>query len=210
MIENKEFRVRTEDKEKAINYFESISENYNQTVSRGILKLARDRERQSVLKLAELNRPGTTLADVGCGAGFYSIYAKNQGMVVHSFDSSPGMIKKLASQVDHAQVVDIETMDTSHQFDTVICAGVLDFVLQPEKAFSNLCKLVAPKGRLVVMCPRVGIGGLFSRLEKFFFGIRVNLYQAVWLSHLASREGLTLTKTTHALPVSMTLLFERH
>jgi len=210
MKEKQEFRVRETDKEKAIHYFDSVSQDYNNTVSWGVLRIPRERERRAVLEYAELNRGGLTVADVGCGSGFYSLQAKRSGMIVHSFDTSPGMIQKLAPLVDKCQVADIEKMDTSQQYDTVICAGVLDFVLQPEIAFSNLCKMVAEGGRLVILCPRVGMGGLFYRLEKYFFGIRINLYESRWLSSFAQKEGLKLEKISYPLPTNMALLFRRH
>lgn len=209
MSETHEFRVRASDKEKAISYFDKVSQDYDNTVSWGILKIPRDRERKAVLEFADLNRPGTTLADVGCGAGFYSLLGKKHGMTVHSFDTSPGMVQKLAPIVDKSQVADIENMDSSFKYDTVICAGVLDFVLRPEVAFNNLCRLVAPQGRLVVLCPRVGLGGLFYRLEKYFFGIRINLFRDHWLAQLAEKEGLVLEATCHPLPTNMALLFRR-
>lgn len=209
MSEANEFRVRPADKERAISYFDKVSHDYDNTVSWGILKIPRDRERKVVLEFAELNRPGTSLADVGCGAGFYSVLGKKNGMTVHSFDTSPGMVKKLSSLVDKSEVADIENMDTQTKYDTVICAGVLDFVLRPELAFKNLCRLVGPQGRLVVLCPRQGLGGLFYRIEKYFFGIRINLFQSHWLAKLAEQEGLILEAMKHPLPTNMALLFRK-
>ena len=71
------------------------------------------------------------------------------------------MVKRLEGLVDKAEVADIETIPTQQKYDRVICAGVLDFVLKPETAFTNLCQLVSPQGRLIVLCPRKGPGGLF-------------------------------------------------
>ena len=207
-IEMDEFRVDFRDKQKAIEYFEKVSADYDETVSKGILKIPRDRERAAVLSFADLNQTGASLLDVGCGAGFYSLTAKKAGMKVHSVDLSPGMVKKLEGLVDKAEVVDIELLPTDKKYDRVVCAGVLDFVLKPELAFSNLCKVVAPGGRLVVLCPRKGPGGLFYRLEKFFFGIKINLYTKEWLSQLAEKHGLKLVKSSHPLPTNMALLFK--
>ena len=208
-IEQSEFRVKLDDKKKAIDYFDKVSANYNETVSKGILRIPRERERKAVLDFASLDLPGGTLIDVGCGAGFYSLCAKKAGMNVHSVDMSPGMVKRLEGLVDKAEVADVETIPTQQKYDRVICAGVLDFVLKPEAAFTNLCQLVSPKGRLIVLCPRKGPGGLFYRVEKFFFGIRINLYTKEWLSEIATQHGLTLSAHTHPLPTNMALLFTR-
>ncbi|MFM8269162.1 MAG: class I SAM-dependent methyltransferase, partial [Pseudomonadota bacterium] len=147
--------------------------------------------------------------DVGCGAGFYALEAKKRGLIVHAVDMSPQMVKKLENQVDKVHVFDIESIPTEQKFDRVICAGVLDFVKNPELAFSNLCQLVAPGGRLVVLCPRQGLGGLYYRCEKYFVGIRVNLFKSDWLSSLASKHGLKLAQISYPLPTNMALLFTR-
>lgn len=207
-VEQNEFRVKPEDKEKAIDYFESVSRKYDETVSKGILRIPREREREAVLSFADLNHSGASLLDVGCGAGFYSLIAKRAGMKVHSVDLSPGMVKRLEGLVDRAEVVDIEKLSVHNQYDRVVCAGVLDFVMNPELAFSNLCKSVAPGGRLVVLCPRKGPGGIFYRIEKYFFGIRINLYSKEWLADLASKNGLKLVNSSHPLPTNMALLFK--
>lgn len=206
-LEKTEFRVRAGDKKKAIDYFESVSGDYDGTVSKGILKIPRERERAAVIELAALNEPGASLIDVGCGAGFYSLLAKQAGMKVHSVDMSPGMVKRLEGQVDRAEVADIETINTQIKYDRVVCAGVLDFVMNPERAFLNLCDLLAPGGRLVILCPRKGPGGLLYRVEKFFFGIHINLYTKEWLSQIAETKGLKLIQYSHPLPTNMALLF---
>jgi len=204
-----EFRVQLEDKQKAIDYFESVSKDYDGTVSKGILKIPRDLERAVVLKYAKLDQPGASLIDVGCGAGYYSLEAKKAGMEVWAVDASPGMVLRLQNKVDFTEVVDIETMEFDKKFDRVVCAGVLDFVLNPDKAFRNLCKLVAPGGRLIVLSPRKGLGGLFYRVEKHFFGIHINLFTLKWLRTIAEENGLVLRAHEHPLPTNMAVLFER-
>lgn len=203
-----EFRVQLEDKMKAIDYFEKVSADYDGTVSKGILKIPRDRERAAVLKFLQLVK-GLSLMDVGCGAGFYSLKAKALGMYVHSVDASAGMVLRLQGKVDEAEVADIEKLEADRTFDRVVCAGVLDFVMRPELAFQNLCKLVSPGGRLIVLCPRKGPGGLFYRVEKYFFGIHINLFTRHWLRKLAEQEGLHLVDYAHPLPTNMALYFER-
>ncbi|MBI4403190.1 MAG: flippase-like domain-containing protein [Deltaproteobacteria bacterium] len=208
-VQPKDFRVEDHDKKKAIEYFEKVSQQYDETVSKGLLKMFRDKERNAVLELAALDQPGKWLLDVGCGAGLYSLEAKKAQMRVHAVDASAGMVKRLEGLVDEAGVADIETFEPVRLYDRVICAGVLDFVLHPELAFMNLCRSVAPGGRLVVLCPRKGPGGLFYRIEKFFFGIKINLFRRDWLANLAGQNGLKLTQYSHPLPTNMALLFER-
>lgn len=206
----KEFLVQDSDKAKAIDYFERVSRDYHETVSRGILVHFRNRERSKVLELLNLEAPNLNVIDVGCGAGFYSLTAKNFGSTVHAVDMSPGMLKKLEGRVDKISNWDIETMPTDLKYDRVVCAGVLDFVQKPEVAFANLCKLVNQDGKLVILCPRQGLGGLFYRVEKYFFGMRINLFSEAWLSEQASHHGLKLTKVVYPLPTNMAVLFSKN
>lgn len=205
-----EFRVELEDKMNAIAYYDKISTDYDETVSKGILKYPRDRERNIVLKLAKFDRPGDSMIDVGCGAGFFALAAKKAGMYVHAVDTSTGMVMKLSGKVDEIEVADVETMEIERTFDRVVCAGVLDFVMNPEKAFCNLCRLVGPGGRLIILSPRRGLGGLFYRYEKKAFGIkRINLYQRAWYENLGKQCGLNLIECVHPLPTNMAVVFER-
>ena len=206
---HREFKVSHADKDKAIAYFDKVSRTYDETVSRGILRIPRDLERKAMLQLAELDGNGKTMIDVGCGAGFYALVAKEADMAVTAVDASPGMVERLKGKVEHAFVVDIDTMPTDKTYDRVVCAGVLDFVLHPETAFRNLCRLVAPGGRLVILCPRKGPGGFLYRIEKFFFGVKVNLFTADWLKAIAESEGLQLRGCYHPLPTNMTIRFDR-
>lgn len=206
----KEFRVQVQDKMKAIEYFEKVSNQYDETVSRGILRIPRDRERKAVLELSGLVRDRVgSLIDVGCGAGFYALEAKKRGWKVRAVDASQGMVLKLLGKVDEVEVADIEALSMHEQFDRVICAGVLDFVLRPESSFRNLCQLVAPGGKLIVLAPRKGPGGLFYRVEKWFFGVSINLYTLGWFKELAGRSGLILVDFEYPLPTNMAVAFER-
>jgi 2-polyprenyl-3-methyl-5-hydroxy-6-metoxy-1,4-benzoquinol methylase len=193
---------------KAIEYFEKVSSAYDETVSKGILKWARDRERKAVLDFCAFDGKGRMI-DVGCGAGFYALVAKQAGHTVTAVDASMGMVMRLNGKVDEAEVADVENYEPHATYQRVVCAGVLDFVLHPEKATRNLARLVAPGGRLILLSPRRGLGGLFYRIEKFFFGIKVNLYTRAWLSRVLGEEGLKLVAHAHPLPTNMALLFER-
>jgi 2-polyprenyl-3-methyl-5-hydroxy-6-metoxy-1,4-benzoquinol methylase len=150
-----------------------------------------------------------SLLDVGCGDGKYSLTAKALGLTVSALDACPGMVSSLGGKVDSAQVIDWEAYSVAVLYDRVLCAGMLDFVVEPEGSFKKLCQSVDSKGRLVVLVPKHGIGGIFYRVEKYLSGFRVNLYRVEQLERWARQEGLTLTTTSHPLPSNMVLSFER-
>ena len=201
--------MRTEDKQKAMAYFESVSATYDDVVSGGILSLPRRIERKAVLDLCDIPSRGSRFLDVGCGAGFYSLQAKALGKTVTAVDSSPGMVKSVSTRVDRAYVTDLESTPFDEQYDLVVCAGVLDFVLDPARAFLNLAGAVAPGGRLVTLGPRKGLGGLFYRLEKLCFGFRINLFTLKWYEDVAAQAGLRITRYLKPLPTNLAICFEK-
>jgi len=81
-------------------------------------------------------------------------------------------------------------------------------VSDPAGAFKNLCRLVGPAGRLVILVPRVGIGGsIHALIAKMSFGLRVNLFDRAWLAREAKRWELELVQTRHPLPHNLVALF---
>ncbi|MFN7683858.1 MAG: lysylphosphatidylglycerol synthase domain-containing protein [Oligoflexia bacterium] len=205
-----EFQVKPDDKFRAIAHYESLSQNYNSAVAKGPLKFLRLREQKAVFDLARLEDPSArTMIDVGCGGGLYALAAKKAGKHVTATDLSPGMIDRLKGKVDAAHVSDVESFSPGRTYDIVVCAGVLDFVLDPEAAFSNLCNLVArDRGRLVVLAPRQGVGGWIYRVEKKFVKVHVNLFDEAWFRKHAQAHGLKLVSTRRPLPSNQVLLFE--
>lgn len=201
--------MRPENKREALAYFDSNAVGYEAHVNRGLLKPLRDRERAAMLRHARLDAPGRRMLDVGCGGGFYALEAKRRGMWVHAIDISPKMIERLYGRVDRVELADVEHFESEEPFARVVGAGVLDFVVDPERALTRLCRLVAPGGRLAVLVPREGPGGWIYRLEKFRQRLRVHLYRAEWLEHIARREGLETVALEHPLPTNLAMAFER-
>jgi uncharacterized protein (TIRG00374 family) len=204
------FRVKAEDKQRAVAYYETLSLDYNSAVARGPLKALRQREQQAIFDLARFTDPAAqTVIDVGCGGGFYALAAKRAGKHVTVTDLSPGMIDRMKGKVDETHVSDVESFTPGRTYDIVICSGVLDFVLDPAKAFSNLCRLVNPSGgRLVILAPRQGWGGFLYRLEKKLVKVHVNLYEEKWFREQAAFHGLQITRQRRPLPGNQALLFE--
>ena len=203
------FHVRRKDKQRALLHYEKLSGRYDSAVNRGFLKRLRSKERQMVLSFADLTHAGQSMIDVGCGNGFYALEAKRHGLWVSAVDASAAMVESLKDRVDEARVADIDSIRMDRGFDRVVCAGVLDFVENPAVAFSNLARLVAPAGHLVVLSPRVGLGGLYYRLEKRVLGIRVNLYNLAWYAEQAAACGLQMVDHGFPLAINMVVLFRR-
>jgi ubiquinone/menaquinone biosynthesis C-methylase UbiE len=203
------FRVGAEDKAHSVHYFQSSSQTYHGQLERGRFKHLRTRERQAVLDLARLCQCSGRMIDIGCGTGVYALAAKAVGLSVTAMDVSPWAIDQLRDKVDVALVGDVEHLDLAGGYEIVVCAGVLDYVSDPTLAFKNICRLVGPSGRLIVLVPRVGVGGsVHALIAKFSLGLRVNLFDRVWLAREATRWGLELIQTRRPLPHNLVALFQ--
>lgn len=198
------FAVTAQDKDRAVQYYESLAHNYNNSVSKGVLQHLRERERRAVLSFADFNDPTKkTMIDVGCGGGYYALEAKKSGLWVCAVDIAPSMVDALKGKVSEAYASDMESLKVEKQYDIVVCSGALDFVLNPELALKNLSLLVAPGGRLIIQVPRSGIAGWIYRLEKRFLKIRVNLFSLSWFSKTAKKLGLEVVGHAYPLPTNM-------
>lgn len=207
-LQSGHFRVKSTDKSRAFALYQQYGFKYQEVVTRGIGRYLRDRERGATLELARFQR-GETMLDMGTGAGFYALRAQGAGAQVTAVDIVPEMVTYLTGQVDEIFVSDVESFRSERLFDCVVCAGVLDFVLRPDLAISNLCRLVSPGGRLVLSVPRVGLGGWGYRLEKRWHGISINLFEEAWCIAQAAEGGLKHLETRKPLPNNMVILFGR-
>ncbi len=202
------FGVDARDKSRALGYFRGRAAGYGERVSAGLLSVLRERERRAVLEGLALE-PGRTLIDVGCGGGFYALAAKGAGLEVTALDALAEMVDGLRGRVDRAVVGDVESLDGLGRYDRVVCAGVLEFVLDPGSAFSNLARLVAPGGRLVLLVPS-GVGGrVIYRIEKRLAGFRVNVFAMRWLEERGREAGLTPRSSVRPLPTNLVMTLER-
>ncbi len=202
------FQVGAQDKAHSVHYFETSSQAYHGQLERDRLKPLRARERQAVFDLARLCQCSGRMIDIGCGTGVYALAAKAVGLSVTAIDVSPWAIDQLRGKVDVALVGDVESLEMAGGYEIVVCAGVLDYVSDPAVAFKNLCGLVGPAGKLVILVPRVGIGGsLHALIAKLSFGLRVNLFDHAWLAREARRWGLELVQTRRPLPHNLVALF---
>ncbi len=196
-------------KARAIASYHRRAPSYDALVSRGPLRWLRRREREAVLDLARLGDPRVrTVLDVGCGDGYDTRAAKRAAKTVHAVDAAPAMVERVRGVADRAIVADLDGLVLDGRYDVVLCCGVLEFVSHPDAAFARLCGLCAPGGRVVVLAPRGGPGGLLYRVEKRLAGLSVNLFPAAWLAERAGRHGLALAGIRRPLPTNHVLRFD--
>ncbi len=103
--------------------------------------------------------------DVGCASGVLGEYLKRQGcaseVVGIEIDSlvakeaSTKLDHVLCANLNHAGVFDVLNDFDKASFDYIICADVLEHLIDPWKILTDLAMYLKPGGRLVVSLPNV-------------------------------------------------------
>jgi len=100
-----------------------------------------------------------TVLDIGCGPGEMLLELLDRGCTVYGTDISPGMIDLARKNCDKhprkdqldLRVGDIEALTyPDNTFDTVICAGVIEYLPNDTKALAELHRVLKPGGRLII------------------------------------------------------------
>jgi 2-polyprenyl-3-methyl-5-hydroxy-6-metoxy-1,4-benzoquinol methylase len=122
-----------------------------------------------VALLDELKKEGLmarqeSALDVGCLAGIYSKLLSDHGFrEVVGLDISPKYVS-LASSIYTSEVragrmkfmtVDAQDMDTSHQYDLILCTEVIEHVKDPRLVISNIYKALRSDGIAIVSLPNL-------------------------------------------------------
>jgi ubiquinone/menaquinone biosynthesis C-methylase UbiE len=127
-----------------------------------LVRESRQREEDCRLLLEALEiAPGSTLCDLGCGNGFYTLeLARRVGPhgIVYAVDIQPEMLRMLAERAAHeglrnirpvlGTVIDPRLPDAS--IDLVLCVDVYHEFSHPEPMLDRIRESLAEGGRLVL------------------------------------------------------------
>jgi SAM-dependent methyltransferase len=98
--------------------------------------------------------------DIGCGPGIMVEAVLERGGTFLGADVSPEMVKEgTAAFAGRAgvkfKIDDIENLDLADaSFDQIICMGVIEYLASPDRAFSELLRVLRPGGVACVTIPR--------------------------------------------------------
>jgi ubiquinone/menaquinone biosynthesis C-methylase UbiE len=107
------------------------------------------------LKLAQ----GSSVLEVGCGAGLMAVALAQRGFHVQAFDSSEAMIEQarlyaeesLTNDLLTLKVRDVYSLDFSDDsFDLVLAIGVIPWLERLEPAIQEMVRVVKPGGYIVL------------------------------------------------------------
>ena len=139
-------------------------------------------------RLAKEERLGT-LAEFGCGTGFYTQALTCKAAQVVATDLAPGMVALAREQVKAANVT-FQTEDCQktsfpdESFDTVFMSLVIHFV-EPDKALAEMHRILKPGGMLIITNLDPAALTSFDRVRS---GLRV-LYRGITGYRLKPPKG---------------------
>lgn len=133
---------------------------------------------------------GKKLLDAGCGTGWFSARAVQQGAQVTSLDVGKKLLQEVAKKCSSTLVVgDVLNLPfTANTFDVVVSSEVIEHTTNPLKALKEFYRVLKPGGLLVVSTPNAR---WYWALQIAQF-LRLRPYQGYehWLSHEQLKHGL--------------------
>ena len=121
-----------------------------------------------IQEVAELNTKSTVL-DVGCGPGLLTAQLANFAQRIVGIDFSANMITEAKSRFPQLEFHEADAENTSfddHTFDCVVVNYCAHHLARPEKAFTELRRIIKLGGRIVIVHPiqsRQASWGSFAR-----------------------------------------------
>ncbi len=159
---------------------------------------------------------GTSVIDVGCGAGRHSFEAFPRGADVVAFDQSAedlnvvdAILQAMADQGEapasaKAEAVKGDALDLPYDdgsFDCVIASEILEHVPADDRALEELIRVVKPGGRLAVTVPRwlpEKICWMLSDEYHANEGGHIRIYRANELHDKIASRGMQFDYEHHA------------
>ncbi|MEZ0366340.1 class I SAM-dependent methyltransferase [Mycobacterium sp. pUA109] len=160
--------------------------------------------------------PGSTVIDVGCGAGRHSFAAYRRGADIVAFDQNADDISDVATMFEAmaeageapatatAQAVVGDALALPYpdgSFDCVIASEILEHVPEDDAAIAELVRVLKVGGTLAVTVPRwlpERVCWLLSEEYHSNEGGHVRIYQASALQAKIRARGLRFTHQHHA------------
>ena len=109
--------------------------------------------------------PGMRILDAGCGPGYFEMLLRDTGAEIHAIDFSEGMVAKATENAPHAKVCRMDVQNMSYPdgyFDAVISRNMFWCLTEPEKAYSELVRVMKPGAKAVIIDANY-YRGLFDR-----------------------------------------------
>lgn len=127
----------------------------------------------SFSRIYDFVNPKSTCLDVGCATGGLSLaLAKNKSCSVSGLELNPKSVEecKKLKIFKHIQQYDLNLLKEedfpqfSKAFDHIICADVLEHLLNPSQTLQTLKKFLKPSGDIIISLPNVSHASIKTNL----------------------------------------------
>lgn len=155
----------------------------------------------ALLRLIGADAAKSSVLEVGCGPGVYSVALAKNGANVTALDYSRGMIEAAARNAEKNGVkIDFITGDfidavIEKRFDIVFATGVMEYIA-PSQQLAVLAKMARLSDKAVIVSfPKRGVLHAVARQLwlRYFKGIRIHFFSEAEVSSLAGACGLKET-----------------
>jgi ubiquinone/menaquinone biosynthesis C-methylase UbiE len=125
--------------------------------------------------LGNLNCGGKRVLDLGCGCGFFSNLCQELDAKVIAMDHASAMTtitrERYASKFPIVQAYAHALPYDDHVFDTALLLDVIEHLYEPEKALSEIKRVLDPRGEIVITTdePGLNIGMLPRSILRWAF-----------------------------------------
>ena len=154
---------------------------------------------KAILAVLQL-QPSDYLLEVGCGGGAFLFDALKSGCTAAAIDHSPDMVT-VARQINREAIrrgrLDIREGDASSlpyadgTFTSAVTTGVFGFIENPLRVLSEIWRVLAPGGRLVLFTGSKALRGTPAAPEPM--ASRLHFYEDFELEGMARRAGFSKT-----------------
>lgn len=155
--------------------FDRLAAGYDAWYQTPLGALSDDLEKEAVLSLAD-PWPGAYALDVSCGTGNYALALARRGARVVAVDPSERMLEIARSKATRERLSIEFHLGTaedlpfaSDAFDLVTAILMLEFSTSPEKALSEMLRVLKRGGRLVIgVLGRYNLWAIARRFKSLF------------------------------------------
>ena len=157
-------------------------------------------------KIAEDVNAGDITLEVACGAGLVALKIAHRASNIYAIDISEPMVDEAKEKMKAKEINNIEfSVEDAYSlpfdnemFNTVICNSALHNMINPQKALSEIKRVLKPDGRLIATIVGIGESRKFKlamSVYKFFTAFpvfhKLNLDE---FANMISESGFTVAK----------------